>query len=205
MLGLIVVSAADNVSLILFNLVLAPVVADRFDADPYRLSLIAGGFAFGAMAASPFVVAIAERLGSSRNAVLLGLAGQMLCFAGMWRLEQSAAMLGFAIGLGIFNTISWTMAVTMVQMQAPAAIRGRLAMARNAMTAAIVAPLVLIVTVVSTAWSNSAALLVCAMVCLLFGLLALAAATPDRRSFHRKRPVSKLRPRSASRHDARAR
>ncbi|MEQ1613656.1 MAG: MFS transporter [Hyphomicrobiaceae bacterium] len=190
LLELIVVSAADNVSLILFNLVLAPVVAERFDADPYRLSLIAGGFALGAMAASAIVVTTAERLGSSQNAVLLGLAGQLLCFVGMWRLEQSAAMLLFAIGLGIFNTVSWTMAVTMVQIHAPAAIRGRLAMARNAMTAAIVSPLVLVVSVVSHVWSNSAALLVCAVVCQMFLLLALAAAMPGWRDFGRKPPVS---------------
>ena len=45
--GLVVVSTADNVAAILFNLILAPLVWERLAASPAWLSLIAGGFAFG--------------------------------------------------------------------------------------------------------------------------------------------------------------
>ena len=85
--GLIVVSTADNVALILFNLILAPLVAERFSADPTWLSLLASGFAFGAMAASAVAGPIASRIGVRRS-VLLGIAGQMLCFAALWWIDQ---------------------------------------------------------------------------------------------------------------------
>lgn len=169
--GLIVVSTADNVAVILFNLILAPLVAEKFSADPAWLSLLAGGFAFGAMAASAVAGSIARRIGVRRS-IFLGIAGQMSCFAMLWWNGQPQAMLLLAALLGACNTISWTTSVTAVQLEAPAGVRGRLAMARNALTAAITAPLVLLAAAISQMFSNGAALLLASAVCAVFLLLA---------------------------------
>ena len=172
--GLIVVSTADNVALILFNLMLAPLVWERFAGDPAWLSLVAGAFAFGAMAASVLTGPLVDRIGT-RRAVLIGLAGQMLCFAALWWANDPLPMLLLAGALGAFNTISWTTAVTKVQLDAPAVLRGRLAMARNALTAAIVAPLVPLVAAASKSFSHASALLLASGVCAAFLLLAAAS------------------------------
>jgi MFS transporter, DHA3 family, macrolide efflux protein len=177
LLGLVIVSTADNVALIMFNLIAAPLVADRVASSPYWLSLIASGFALGAFVASAAVVTVASKIGD-QNTVLLGIAGQALCFTGLWSFAGPHAMLMLAFVLGVFNTISWTTAVTSVQRAAPPSIRGRLAMARNALTAVIVAPLVMLIAVVARVYSNAASLLVAALVCI--ALLGVAMTTGRR-------------------------
>lgn len=169
--GLILASTADNVAAIVFNLILAPLVWERLAASPTWLSLIAGGFAFGAMAASALTAALAERFGT-RGAALVGIAGQMLCFATLWWSDRPVPMLLLAGLLGACNTISWTTLVTTVQLAAPPAVRGRLAMARNALTAAIVAPLVPLIASVSQWFSPAAPLLAASGVCAAFLLIA---------------------------------
>ncbi|NOU06055.1 MAG: MFS transporter [Hyphomicrobiaceae bacterium] len=165
--GAIIVSTADNVMLIMFNLILAPLVAERLAANPYWLSLIASGFAFGAFIASAAVVPVANKFGT-RNTTILGLTGQAICFTGLWGFAASHAMLALAIALGVFNTISWTTAITTVQRAAPPEIRGRLAVARSALTAAIIAPLVMLISIVARDFSNATTLLVAALICLAF-------------------------------------
>lgn len=172
--GLLVVSTADNITLILFNLILAPLVAERFSAEPAWLSLLASGFAFGAMSASAIAGLIASKLGV-RISVLLGIACQMLCFAALWWIVQPHMMLLLACLLGVFNTISWTTSITAVQLEAPAAVRGRLAMARNALTAAIAAPLIPLAAFTSQWISHAAVLLLAGGVCAGFLLLAAAS------------------------------
>jgi MFS family permease len=171
LLGLIVVSTADNVALILFNLILAPLVAERFSASPTSFSLLAAGFAFGAMAASAIAGPIAYRIGVHR-AVHLGIGGQMFCFAALSWIEEMQVMLLLVGALGVFNTISWTTAVTAVQLEAPAAVRGRLAMARNALTAAITATLVPLVTAMSHSSSKATPMLLASGTCGVFLLIS---------------------------------
>jgi MFS transporter, DHA3 family, macrolide efflux protein len=173
LVALIVVSTADNVALILFNLILAPFVAERFAGNPGWLSLIAGAFAFGAMSASAATVLLANRLGARRS-VLLGLAGQTMCFAALWWTELPTPLLLIAIMLGAFNTISWTTAVSTVQRDTPPLLRGRVAMARNALTGAIVAPLVPLSAAVSASFSQSTPLLLASGACAAFLLTAAA-------------------------------
>jgi MFS transporter, DHA3 family, macrolide efflux protein len=174
LLGFIVVSTADNVALITFNLLLAPLVSERIAASPYWLSIIASGFAGGAMLASALVVPVGRRFGQ-HQAVLLGIGGQALCFIGLWSVEPPVAMLALAVLLGIFNTISWTTAVTALQLNAPADMRGRLAVARAALTAVIMVPVVPLVALLGRHYSNAASLLVGALLCVLFMLVAIAA------------------------------
>jgi MFS transporter, DHA3 family, macrolide efflux protein len=174
LLGLIVVSTADNVALITFNLLLAPLVSERIAASPYWLSIIASGFAGGAMLASALVVLVGRLLGQ-HQAVLLGISGQALCFIGLWSVEPPGAMLALAVLLGIFNTISWTTAVTALQLQAPAHMRGRLAVARAALTAVIMVPIVPLVAELARHYSNATSLLVGVLLCVLFLLVAIAA------------------------------
>ena len=169
-------------ALILFNLILAPLVWERFAADPAWLSIMAGGLASGAMVASALVSPLASRIGTRRS-LLVGIAGQSLCFAALWWIDQALTMLLLAGALGAFNTISWTTAVTAVQLDAPPAVRGRLAMARNALTAAVVAPLVPLVAAVSRQFSPSAPLLLASGLCAIFVMIAvLSTRRSDRRS-----------------------
>ena len=179
--GLILASTADNVAAILFNLILAPLVWERLAASPAWLSLIAGGFAFGAMAASALTTPLAERIGT-RGAALVGIAGQMLCFAALWWTDGPVPMLLLAGLLGACNTISWTTLVTAVQLAAPPAVRGRLAMARNALTAAIVAPLVPLIASLSQWFSPAAPLLASSAVCGVFLLIAAVSLRGQRQA-----------------------
>ena len=197
LIGLVVVSTADNVAFMLFNLLLAPLVAERLAAAPNWLSLMAGGFALGAMLASALVVRTAAALGAQAS-IALGIAGQALCFALLSSTGSAWAMLILAMALGAFNTISWTTALTVVQRDAPPTIRGRIAMLRNALAAIIMAPLVPLVSMATHAHSSGTAVLIASLVCLLF--LALAGVTmrcrsttpacARRKTAHREEPIA---------------
>ena len=193
LVGLIVVSAADNVAFFLFNLALAPYAAERLGPIYAWSSVLASAFAMGAMASSIVVSPIAGLLGS-RLAIAGGIAGQALCFAALWRADQLPTMVVLVTALGAFNTISWTMALTAFQLEAPAASRGRLAMLRNAAAAVLLAVLVPCAAWIGQHYSPDMTLLVASLVCVLFLPIALLSCSGSPRVSSAGRERSMARP-----------
>ncbi len=171
--GLLILSTADNVAFAMFNMTLAPLTAERWGGSAGWLSMIAGAFAFGALASSAVVTALNRACGW-RNAIILGLCGQALAFALLAVVGQPSSAVTLAVMLGAFNTVSWTIALSTVQAAAPPEALGRIGMLRNGITAIIIAPLVPLIS--AAAQSGSAAsLLIAAAMCGVFVAGAIIA------------------------------
>ncbi len=165
---------ADNIAVVLFNLLLFAVVARDFGNSAYWLSAMDGAFAVGAICAVPVLGPVGARLGAA-GVVRIGLAGQALCFAAMAAGPGGPADVGLALLRGAFNTLSWTTVTTALQLRVGRAARGRIGNARNLVTAGLSAALVPVVSRLE-ARSLTVALLAAAVVVAAYLLLAGAVA-----------------------------
>ncbi len=138
-------ATADNIAVVLFNLLLFAVVARDFGSSAYWLSAMDCAFAVGAICVAPAVGPVGARLGAA-GAVRIGLAGQVLCFAAMAAGLGGPADVGLALLRGACNTLSWTTVTTTLQLRAGRAVRGRIGNARNMVTAGFSAALVPVVS-----------------------------------------------------------
>lgn len=143
--GHLLLGSADSIAVVLFNLLLFAVVAQRYGGSPYWLSAVDCAFAIGAVAAAPALGLLGERLGT-RGSVRAGLVGQALCFATLAATTSGAATVVLALALGACNTMSWTAVTTTLQLRAGRSVRGRIGTARNLITAAVCAPMVPLVS-----------------------------------------------------------
>lgn len=172
----LLLSAADNIGVLLFNLALVPLVAERFAGSPTWLSVIDGAYALGAIASVASVEWLQARWGA-RAAVVLGIAGQGACFALIGALPIACLAVPLAFGIGAFNTISWTVVMTTLQLRAKGPVKGRIATVRNLITAVISVSLVPVMTRMQTI-SFGGALLASGVVCGGFALVAIVVGAP---------------------------
>ncbi|MFF4160748.1 MFS transporter [Streptomyces sp. NPDC001678] len=165
---------ADNVAVVLFNLLLFAVVARDFGDSAYWLSAMDCAFAVGAISTAPALGPVGARLGAA-GTVRTGLAGQALCFAALAAGPGGPAAIGLALLLGACSTLSWTTVTTTLQLRAGRAVRGRIGNARNLATAAVSAALVPVISRLearSLALALSAAAVVVAAYLLMAGVVA---------------------------------
>jgi MFS family permease len=172
----LILSTADNIGVLLFNLALVPIVAARFGGSPTWLSIVDGAYAVGAIASVAAVTPMTTRWGS-RVTVIVGIGGQAACFALLGVVPSTAALLLLAFGVGACNTISWTVVMTTLQLRARGPVKGRIATVRNLLTAVISIALVPLVTRMQGV-SLEAALIASGVVCLAFALVALIVGRP---------------------------
>lgn len=176
---LVVLCAGDFLLVGLVNLVLAPIVAARFDGSAYWLSMLDGSFAFGAILTAFFVDALARRLGQ-RMTVLLGLGGQVLSFLLLAFNGSGIGSLGCMFAIGSANAASSMVLLTALQQRAVPAFRGRIVSMRNLVVAAAGGGVMPIISRLET-HSLSSALMACAVVAVLFWLIAYGIDHPNRR------------------------
>jgi hypothetical protein len=167
----VTLATADSVAVNLFNLLVVAIIAERFEDSAYWLSVVGCAFAIGAIATGPVVSSLATHCGS-RLSVAVALGGQAACFAllGLTQLGWVTVILSFV--LGAFNTISWTVVTTTLQISLGGLVRGRIAAARSLLAAVLtvlLVPLVSQAETLSLAW----ALALAGAVCLAFALIAL--------------------------------
>jgi MFS family permease len=172
----LVLSTADNIGVLLFNLALVPIVAARFAGSPYWLSIVDGAYAVGAIASVAAVTSMTTRWGS-RLTVIIGIGGQAACFALLGVVPFTWALLVLAFGVGAFNTVSWTVVMTTLQLRARGPVKGRIATVRNLLTAVISIALVPLITRMQDA-SLDVALIASGAVCLAFALVAVILGRP---------------------------
>ncbi|QLE70741.1 MFS transporter [Streptomyces rectiverticillatus] len=170
----LLLGTADNIAVVLFNLLLFALVARHFGGSAYWLSAMDCAFAVGAICAAPALGPLEARLGP-KGAVRAGLAGQALCFAALAAGPGGPVVIGLALALGACNTVSWTTVTTALQLRAGKAVRGRIGTARNLVTAGVSAALVPVVSRLEQR-SPGFALLAGAVVIAAYVLLAGAVA-----------------------------
>ncbi|MGK5730445.1 MFS transporter [Streptomyces sp. URMC 124] len=170
----LLLGTADNIAVVLFNLLLFAVVARHFGGSAYWLSAMDCAFAVGAICAAPVLGPLEAKLGP-KGAVRAGLAGQALCFAALAAGPGGPAVIALALALGACNTVSWTTVTTALQLRAGKAVRGRIGTARNLVTAGVSAALVPLVSRLEQR-SLGFALLAGAVVVAAYVLLAGAVA-----------------------------
>ena len=162
----LVISTADSVAIYLFNLVIVAVIAERFGGSAEWLSAVEVAFAVGAIGSGAIVSQLTERWGV-QSSVVIGIGGQAVCFVLLGLLREPSITLPLAFGLGAFNTISWTVVTTTLQLRVRKTIKGRIGTARNLLTALITVGLVPLVSALQAA-SLEWALLMSGAVCLMF-------------------------------------
>jgi hypothetical protein len=162
----LVISTADSVAIYLFNLVIVAVIAERFGGSAEWLSAVEVAFAVGAIGSGAIVSQLTERWGV-QSSVVVGIGGQAVCFVMLGLLREPSITLPLAFGLGAFNTISWTVVTTTLQLRVRKTIKGRIGTARNLLTALITVGLVPLVSALQAA-SLEWALLMSGAVCLMF-------------------------------------
>jgi MFS transporter len=167
----LLLSSADNIGVLLFNLALVPLVAARFGGNPTWLSIVDGAYAVGAIASVAVVEGMSLRWGP-RATVIAGIGGQGACFALLCAVPLAWVSLPLAFGIGAFNTISWTVVMTTLQLRARGPVKGRIATVRNLITAVISITLVPVITRLQGA-SLDGALLASGAVCFAFALVAI--------------------------------
>jgi MFS family permease len=167
----LLLSSADNIGVLLFNLSLVPLVAVRFGGSPTWLSIVDGAYAVGAIASVAAVEPMSERWGA-RATVIAGIGGQAACFALLCAAPAAWLSVPLAFGIGAFNTISWTVVMTTLQLRARGPVKGRIATVRNLVTAVISVALVPVVTRLHGV-SLELALLASGAVCFAFALVAI--------------------------------
>ncbi|TXH77673.1 MAG: MFS transporter [Lysobacteraceae bacterium] len=175
---LLLFAAGDYLLVGLVNLLLAPMVENRYGGNDNWLSLLDGSFAVGAMSAAFVVETVARRLGE-RNAVLLGLGGQAAGLAALaWSAQPYAGLALMAI-VGAANTLSCVVLLSVLQKRAPARYRGRLSSIRNIYLAAFGAAVVPLVSHLEQE-SLAYALLASAVIGSLFWAIVFIVARPRR-------------------------
>lgn len=173
LLVLIATSIGDNITLALFNLALAPLVAMRMAGEPGWLSWLASAHALGALASSFAAPCLMAASGKWR-VVCIGFAGQAIGFFALDWLTSPALITAAAVVIGIFNTLSWTAALCLVQAGFPNNVHGRLAVARSGFSALAIAPLVPVFGLLPAGDAGAPQLLVSGAICL--GLFVIAVA-----------------------------
>lgn len=171
-------STADNVAVILFNVLLFQLVAERFAGAATWLSTLDGAFAVGAIASTLAVKKIVERWGSV-TATVLGIGGQAACFGALALATPRWGTLAATAGIGMFNTVSWTVLTTRLQERVQETFRGRVGTVRSLATAglsALIVPLASLVAAGSLEW----ALAVSSAVCVAFAAIAVRQSSVGR-------------------------
>jgi MFS family permease len=164
-------STADALAVNLFNLVVVAIIAERFGGSAYWLSVVGCAFAVGAIASGAAVTRLTTRWGS-RMAVIVGIGGQAICFVLLGLTEQPWLTVVLSLGLGAFNTISWTVVMTTLQLRLGGPVQGRIGTARSLLTAVLtvmLVPLVSSTQAISLEW----ALVMTGAVCLGFAAIAV--------------------------------
>lgn len=164
----IIISGFDQLGVAMFNLMLMPIVATRCGDSAYWLSLLDGAYAVGAIVAGLLPSVGAGR--GARIAIALGISGQTAGFALLAFCENRYVTVAVAAAIGAAATLSWTAAMTTLQLRARGPIKGRIAILRGASTA--VSTALIVPTLGRLAHvSLTAALLSSSAVCLAFALL----------------------------------
>ena len=172
----LLLNTIDAVAVHLFNLMAVPLIAARYNGSVYWLSVIECAYAIGAMISGGVVEPLSKRWGS-RISTMVGIGGQALCFTLLGFFSNQWLTILLCFGLGAFNTISWTVLMTTLQLRIRGAIKGRIGITRNLLTSLITAisiPFIASATNSSLNW----ALLLSGAICLGFAVLALVLGSP---------------------------
>jgi MFS transporter, DHA3 family, macrolide efflux protein len=167
----LLLSTADGIIVILFNLLLVPLVAERYGGSTYWLSAVDGGFTVGAMFSAAVVSSISTRWGTWA-ATTIGISGQAVCFIGLGLTSDIWLTLALVFGIGTFNTISWVVLTTALQLRVQGSIKGRIATVRNLLTASFGAVLVPLISQTASV-SLVGAMFLSGTVCLGYALIAV--------------------------------
>lgn len=128
-IALIMISSLDSVMASMANIYLVPLVEIQHGGSGFWLALCDGLFAVGALLSGFLVTRVTDQIGYI-SAALLGFVFQSIAFLLLASSEQLLVMPSAMFVLGFFNTISWTSAMTLLQLNIDKNYRGRIALVR---------------------------------------------------------------------------
>jgi MFS family permease len=128
-IALIMISSLDWVMASMANIYLVPLVEIQHGGSGFWLALCDGLFAVGALLSGFLVTRITDQIGYI-SAALLGFVFQSIAFLLLASSDQLLVMPSAMFVLGFFNTISWTAAMTLLQLNIDKNYRGRIALVR---------------------------------------------------------------------------
>jgi MFS family permease len=139
LLRITLLGAIDFALIAIFNLLLAPVVANNLDNKARWLTIIDVSYAIGAIIAGIYITRKATELGENRRYTLLSILSAALLFS-VYSVDASdISIVVFSLCFGYFSTLSVIVWSTVLQKASPSQLRGRVASIRYAINASFVA------------------------------------------------------------------
>lgn len=143
------VGSFDFALIAIFNLLLAPVVAQNFNDLPRWLTILDGAFALGALAAGVMITRMSKDTGVSYRYSLIAQVAAMALFISYAIKLPAVAILALIVIFGFSTTISVVVWSTNLQKHAPSQYRGRVASVKYIVNALAVAT-----PIAAVSWAN---------------------------------------------------
>lgn len=174
----ILLSSGDYLVIIFINLILVPLIAERFLNQSLWLATFEFSFAFGSIIMSYLTVKIIERLGN-HIILMMGILLQGMFLSAISIVQNPVLLIPIFLGIGGVNAVSIITYISNLQKSLYGSIKGRISALRQLSLSLFSGVGITIVSIgieVSLNWG----ILFSGMICLVFGMIAWYVFHPRR-------------------------